>query len=288
MFLLCKAAEVTQTHSISERLKPEDSQIGNNSNIGETSQYRFYRKNDISGSEHVQSHTSTRWSPWTPIPGSHNIKYNSSHQNGNVTNSSMDTDANVISDRINGTRNTTKSEEPLSNGTFNGTYFNTTHQSTFLNYDNGSHTVAPSPEATSSVSKTHTTKTRKTYSKSMTYYFWDTIFLILKCFKHHWRTGLVDCVTARTSTLLEDLLGIGGTRREQLQLQLQLQNSDSNELMPYDEVLEETPRHDEEGLQLADDDEGDEEDEEDEDVYDEGTRDSSEGESCNNNIKIRD
>jgi hypothetical protein len=113
------------------------------------------------------------------------------------------------------------------------------------------------------------TKTRTSYSKGLTYYFWDTIFLVLKCFKYHWKTGLVDCVSARASTLLEGLLGIGTTRRQQAA------DKEGSGLLPYDEVLEESPRNDEEGLQIEED---YEEDEEDEDVYDEGTRDSSEGE----------
>jgi hypothetical protein len=103
----------------------------------------------------------------------------------------------------------------------------------------------------------------------MSYYFWDTVFLILKCFKYHWKDGLVDCVTARASTLMDELLGTGATRRQHLM------DKEGNGLVPYQEVLEESPRNDEEGLQIEED---DDEDEEDEDVYDEGTRDSSEGE----------
>jgi hypothetical protein len=135
-----------------------------------------------------------------------------------------------------------------------------------MNYGNGSRVDTPSSESTNRVSKT---KIRTSYSKGMSYYFWDTIFLILKCFKYHWKAGLVDCVTARASTLLDELLGTGATRRQHLK------DKEGNGLVPYQEVLEESPRNDEEGLQIEED---DEDDEEDEDVYDEGTRDSSEGE----------
>jgi hypothetical protein len=69
---------------------------------------------------------------------------------------------------------------------------------------------------------------------------------------------------------LEELLGIGGTRRHQVP------DKDQNQLVPYKEVLEESPRNDEDGLQIGEDDEYEDEDEE--DVYDEGIRDSSEGE----------
>jgi len=82
---------------------------------------------------------------------------------------------------------------------------------------------------------------------------------------------MVECVTARASTLLGGLLGIGGRRRHQLL------NREGSELVPYDETLEESPRNDEEGLPIEEDEEEEDEDEE-EEVYDEGKTDSREGE----------
>jgi hypothetical protein len=266
MFILCKTAEITQTHSLSETLKQKDFHSENNSDIEGSNKFKFYKRNDIIASEQIQPHTNTKWSPWTPIPNGHNLRYNTS------TN-----DVNIIAAGNNATRNNTKLEETVSKGTFNKTFSNTTHQSAFTNNNNRSHVVTSSSESTKSISNTHNAKPRISHSKGMTYYFWDAILLILKCFKYHWKTGMVDCVTARASTLLEGLLGIGGTRRHQVL------NKEQNELMPYNEVLEETPRNDEEGLQIGEDDEYEDEDEE--DVYDEGNRDSSEGElvrKCNN------
>jgi hypothetical protein len=266
--MLCKTAEVTETHPVSETLKHKDYHSVNNNGTQESNQFRFYKRNDSSASEQIQPHTNTKWSPWIPIPNGHNLKYNSSYQKENTTNSSTDGVVNIITTGNNGIRNNTKLEQTVSNVTLNETLLNVTHQSASRNYNNQSHVVTPSSETTKSMFNTHNTKNRITYSKGITYYFWDTIFLILKCFKDHWKTGVVDCVTARASTLLDGLLGIGGTRRHQIL------DKEGNELVPYNEVLQESPRNDEEGLQMEDEDE----DEEDDEVYDEGNRDSSEGE----------
>lgn len=268
LFILCKTAEISQTHSASETLKYKDFQSENNSDTEGSNQFRFHKRNDITASEQTQPHTNTKWSPWTPIPNGHNLRYNTSNQKENIT-SVKEINVNIVAAGNNATRNNTELEQTVSNATINETFPNTTQQSASTNYNNRSHVVTSSSESTKSISNTYNTKTRISHSKGMTYYFWDTIFLILKCFKYHWKTGMVDCVTARASTLLEGLLGIGGTRRHQML------NKEPNELEPY-EVLQETPRNDEEGLQIGDDDEY--EDEEEEDVYDEGIRDSSEGE----------
>lgn len=273
MFILCKTAEITQTHSVSEMQKHKDSHSANNSDTEGSNQFRFYKRNDILVAEQTQPHTNTKWSPWTPIPNGHNLRYNTTNLKENAVTSIVESDVNIIvAAGNNATRNNTKLEQTVSNGTFNEIFSNTTYQSASADYNNRSHVVTSSSESTKSISNTHNTKTRISHSKGMTYYFWDTIFLILKCFKYHWKTGVVDCVTARASTLLEGLLGIGGNKRHQLL------NKEQNELMPYDEVLEESPRNDEEGLQIGEDDEYEDEDGDEEDVYDEGTRDSSEGE----------
>jgi hypothetical protein len=265
--MLCKTAEITQTHSASETLKHKDSHSANNSDTEGPNQFRFYKRNDIASSEQIQPHTNTKWTPWTPIPNGHNLRYNTSNQNENAVNSSTGSDVNIIATANNATGNNTKLQQTASKGIYNETFSNTTHQSASTSYNNESQVVTPSSESTKGVSNIHNTKTRISHSKGMTYYFWDTIFSILKCFKYHWKTGVVDCVTARASTLLEELLGIGGTRRHQTL------DKEGNELVPYNELLVESPRNDEEGLQIGEDDEYDEEDGD-----EEGTRDSSEGE----------
>jgi hypothetical protein len=268
IFISCKTAEITQTHSVSDTLRHKDSHNANNSDTEGSNQLRFYKRNDVIASEQIQ-HSNTKWSPWIPIPKGHNLRYNTSNLKENIVTSSTESDDNIIATGNNATTNNTELEDTVSNGTFNETSSNATHQSAFLNDNNRSHVVTSSSESTKRISNAHNAKTRISHSKGVTYYFWDTIFLILKCFKYHWKTGVVDCVTARASTLLEGLLGIGGTRRHQVL------NKEQNELVPYNEILEETPRNDE-GLEIGDDDEYEDEDEE--DVYDEGTRDSSEGE----------
>jgi hypothetical protein len=162
-------------------------------------------------------------------------------------------------------------EFTLSNMTLNETFLNNTNQidTASINHNRQNYVVTPSSETTKSISNIRGTKTRISYSKGITYYFWDTVFLILKCFKDSWKTGVVDCVTARASSMLEGLLGFGGTRRHQQV------NQDGFQLMPYDEILEESPRN-EEGLPFDDDDE--EEEEEEQETYDEQTTDSREGE----------
>jgi hypothetical protein len=271
--MLCKTAEITQTNSASETLKHKDSQSSNNSDIEGPNQFRFYKRNDILSSEQTQPHTNTKWTPWTPIPNGHNLRYNISDENENGANSSTSSHVNIIAAGNDVTRNNTKLGQTVSNGTHNEIFLNTTqNQSASTSYNNRGHVITSSSESIKSPSNTHNTKPRISHSKGMTYYFWDTIFLILKCFKYHWKTGVVDCVTARASTLLEELLGIGGNRRHQML------DKEGNELAPYNEVLEESPRNDEEGLQIGEDDEDEYEDEDENDVYEEGTRDSSEGE----------
>jgi hypothetical protein len=155
--------------------------------------------------------------------------------------------------------------------TLNETFPNETNQTdtASLNHNRPNYVVTPSSETTKGMSKVRDKKTRTSYSRGITYYFWDTVFLILKCFKDHWKTGIIDCVTARASTMLDGLLGIGDTRRHQLLKQ--------GGLMPYDETLEETPRN-EEGLPLDEDDEEDQEEQEAYDEEEEEATDSREGE----------
>jgi hypothetical protein len=280
MFILCRTAEITKLHSASEAvLKPENSHSGSSSFVQESNEFGFYKKNDSSTPSLIQPHTNTKWSPWIPIPHGYNLKDNSTIQKGNTPNASTE---NSADDYIgnNSVSNKTDVEFTLSNSTLKETFLNKTNQTdtATINNNKQSYVVTPSSETTKSLSNVRNTKTRISYPKGITYYFWDTVFLILKCFKDHWKTGIVDCMTARASTMWEGLLGIVGTGRHPIL------NKGGFELMPYDEILEESPRN-EEGLPLDDD---DEEEDEEQDVYDEETTDSREGElaSCLNSCYV--
>lgn len=268
MFILCKAAEIPKIHSAGEAApKPEHSHSGSSSFVQESNELRFHKKSDSSASSLIPPHTNTKWSPWIPIPHEYNLKENFSVQRGNILNASMENsgDGHIGNYSVS---NKTIVELILSNMTLNETFLNKTNQTdtASLNHNRPNYVVTPSSETTKIMSNVRNKKTRTSYSRGITYYFWDTVFLVLKCFKDHWKTGVIDCMTARASTMLDDLLGIGGTRRHQLVNQ--------GGLMPYDEILEESPRN-EKGLPLEDD---DEEDEEEQDAYDEETTDSREGE----------
>jgi hypothetical protein len=272
MFILCKAAEIPNMYSARESASEADkSHSGSSSFLKESNEFRFYKKNDNSTSSLIPPHTNTKWSPWIPIPHGHNLKDNSSIQKGNTLNASMENSGNDYIGN-NSISNKTDVEFALSNATLNETLLNKTNQTDTASINNNkqSYFVTPSSETTKSLSNMRHTKTRIPYAKGITYYFWDTVFLILKCFKDHWKTGIVDCMTARASTALGDLLGIGGTRRHQIL------NKGGFQLMPYDEILVESPRNEEE-LPLDEDEEEDEEE-----VYDDETTDSREGEfaSC--------
>lgn len=265
MFVLCKTTEIPKAYSSNETLINEGIHSGNNV-VQESNQFKFYQKTNSSSSEHIPPHTNTKWSPWTPIPGRYSLKHSLSMQRDNSTNSGMVNGTEIMIAVKNDVRNSTNMEVKLSNTTFNQTLFNKANQSDpeTINSTNQSYVVTPPSEIIKTVSNTYrNTRNRISYSKGMTYYFWDTVYLILKCFKDHWKSGVVDCVTSRASTLLDGLLGIG-TRNHQLL------NKEGFELIPYDEILEESPRNDEE-LPLEDD-EGDE------DVYDDENKDSREGE----------
>lgn len=269
MFLLCKTAEIPKIHSAGEAAsKPENSHSGSSSFVQESNEFRFHKKNDSSTSL-IPPHTNTKWSPWIPIPHEDNLKESSSGKRGNILNASMENSGNGYIGNYS-VSNKTSVELMSSNMTLNETFLNKKNQTdtASINHNRQNYVVTPSSETTKSMSNVRNKKTRNSYSRGITYYFWDTIFLILKCFKDHWKTGVVDCVTARASTMLDSLLGIGGTKRHQLVNQ--------SGLMPYDEILEESPRN-EEGLPLDDDDD-EEEEEEEQEAYDEETSDSREGE----------
>jgi len=268
LFMLCKTAEIPKIHSVEEAAsKPENSYSGSSGFVQESNEYRFHKKNDSSASSLLPPHTNTKWSPWIPIPHEYYLKENASVQRGNILNASMENSGNGYIGNYS-VSNKTIVELTLSNMTLNETFLNKTNQTdtASLIHNRPNYVVTPSSQTTKTMSKVRDKKTRTSYSRGITYYFWDTVFLILKCFKDHWKTGVIDCVTARASTMLDGLLGIGDTRRHQLVNQ--------GGLMPYDEFLEESPRN-EEGLPLDDD---DEEEEEEQEVYDEETTDSREGE----------
>ena len=270
MFVLCKSAEIPTIHSAGEAAsKPENSYSGSSSLLQESNEFRFHKKNESSTSL-IPPHTNTKWSPWVPIPHEYSVKGNSSVQRGNILNAGMENSGNGYIGNYN-VSNKTSVEMTLSNMTLNETFLNKTKQTdtAFLNHNRPNYVVTPSSETTKGISNVRDKKTRTSYSRGITYYFWDTVFLFLKCFKDHWKTGIIDCVTARTSTILDGLLGIGGTRKHQLVNQ--------GGLMPYDEILEESPRN-KERLPLDEDDDEDEEEEEEEDAYDDETTDSREGE----------
>jgi hypothetical protein len=266
MFILCKTDEIPKIHSAGEAASnSENSHSGRNSFVQESNEFRFHKKNDSSASSLIPPHTNTKWSPWIPIPHEYNLKENSSVQRGNILTASMENSGNGY---IGNYSVSNKTSVTLSNMTLNETSLNKTNQTdaASLIHNRPNYVVTPSSETIKSMSNVRDKKTRTSYSRGITYYFWDTVFLISKCFKDHWKTGVIDCVTARASTMLDGLLGIGGTRRHQLVNQ--------GGLMPYDEILEETPRN-EEGLPLDDD---DEEEEDEQEAYDEDTTDSREGE----------
>jgi hypothetical protein len=269
MFILCKTAEIPKIYSAGEAAsKPENSHSGSSSFVQESNEFRFHKKND-SATSLMPPHTNTKWSPWIPVPHEYNLKENSSVQRRNILNASTENSGNGYIGNYS-VSNKTSVELKLSNTTLNETFLNKTNQTdtASLIHNRPNYVVTPSSKTTKSMSNVRGKKTRTSYSRGITYYFWDTVFLILKCFKDQWKTGVIDCVTARATTMLDGLLGIGGTRRQQLVNQ--------GGLMPYGEILEETPRN-EEGLPLDDDDDDEEEDEEQE-AYDEETTDSSEGE----------
>jgi hypothetical protein len=273
MLILCKTAEIPKTYSARE----ETSETGNSHSVSsnsvqEPNVFRFYKQNDSSTSTQIPPHTNTKWSSWIPIPHGNNLKDNVSVRKESTLNASLGNAGNV--NRNNNTvSNKTGVEFTLSNTALNDTFLDKANQTdtASINHNNRSYVVTPSSETTKGMSNTRNTKTRAPYAKGITYYFWDTVFLILKCFKDHWKTGIVDCMTARATTMLDGLLGLGSRRRHQLA------SKGEFELMPYDEILEESPRNDEEGLALDED----EEEEEEQEVYDD-TTDSREGElvSC--------
>ena len=263
MFVLCKTAEIPQIHSAGEAAsKPENSHSGSSSFLQESSEFRFHKKNDSSTSL-IPPHTNTKWSPWIPISHEYNLKESSSGQRGNILNASMENTGNGYIGNYS-VSNKTSVELTSFNTTLNETFLNRTNQTdtSSLIHNRPNYVVTPSSETTKSMSNVRNKKTRTSYSRGITYYFWDTVFLILKCFKDHWKTGVIECVTARASAML----GIGGTKRHQLVNQ--------GGLVPYDEILEESPRN-EEDLPLDDD---DDEEEEEQEAYDEETTDSREGE----------
>jgi hypothetical protein len=271
MFILCKTAEIPKIHSAGEAASnPENSHSGSSIFVQESNEFRFHKKNDSSTTSLIPPHTNTKWSPWIPIPHDYNLKENSSFQRRNILNASMENSGNGYIGNYS-VSNKTSVELTLSNMTLEETYLNKTNQTdtASLNHTRPNYVVTPSSETTKSMSNVRDKKTRTSYSRGITYYFWDTVFLILKCFKDNWKTGVIDCVTARASTMLDGLLGIGDTRRHQLVNQ--------GGLMPYDEVLIESPRN-EERVPLDEDDEEEEEEEEDQESYDEETTDSREGE----------
>jgi len=268
MFVLCKTAEIPEIDSAGEAAsKPKNSHSGSSSFAQESNEFRLHKINDSSTSL-IPPQTNTKWSPWIPISHEYNLKESSSAQRGNILNASMENSGNGYTGNYS-VSNKTSVELTLSNMTLNETFLNRTNQidTASVNHNRPNYVVTPSSETTKSMSNVRNKKTRTSYSREITYYFWDTVFFILKCFKDHWKTGVVGCVTARASTVLDGLLGIGGTKRHQLVNQ--------GGLMPYDEILEESPRN-EEGLPLDDDDE--EEEEEGDEAYDEETTDSREGE----------
>lgn len=270
MFILCKTAEIPKIHSAGEAAsKPENSHSGSSSFVQESNEFSFHKKNDSSTPSLIPSHTNTKWSPWIPIPHEYYLKENSSVQRGNNLNASMENSGNGYIGNYS-VSNKSSVELTLSNMTLNETFLNKTNQTdtASLNHNTPNYVVTPSSETTKSMVNVRYKKTRTSYSRGITYYFWDTVFLILKCFKDHWKTGVIDCVTARASTMLDGLLGIGGTRRHELVKQ--------DGLMPYNEILEESPRN-EERLPLDEDDDDDEEEEEEQEAYDEETTDSREG-----------
>jgi hypothetical protein len=270
VFLLCKAAEIPKIHSAGEAASTsENSHSGSSSFVQEYNEFGFRKKNDSSPSLLTPPHTNTKWSPWIPIPHDYKPKENSLVQTGNILNASMENSGNAYNGN-HSVSNKTSVEFTWSNITLDETFLNKTNQTdtASINHQRQNYVVTPSSETTKNKSKVRGTKTLISYSRGITYYFWDTVFLILKCFKDHWKTGVIDCVTARASTVLDGLLGNGDRRQ-------QLVNQSGVELMPYGEFLEETPRN-EEGLPLDDDDE--EEEEEDQEAYDEETSDSREGE----------
>jgi hypothetical protein len=266
MIILCKTAEIPEAHSTSETLKHEDIHSGNNNVVQESNHFRFYQRNNSSTLQQLTPHTNTKWSPWTPIPNVNNLKHNFSTQRDNTTNSSIVNGTDIFTTGNNDVSNSTILQLIVTNTTFNQTYLNRTNQIDSAN-NSQNFLVTPSSATVTTMSNTYrNTKNRISYAKGITYYFWDSVYLILKCFKDHWMNGVVDCVTSRASTLLDGLLGIGSTRRHQLL------EKEGFELVPYNESLEESPRNDE-GLAIEDDDEDEEE------VYDEGNIDSREGES---------
>ena len=265
MFVLCKTAEIPKIDSAGEAAsKPQNSHSGSSSFVQEPNEFRFHKKNDSSTSL-IPPHTNTKWSPWIPIQHEYNLKESSSGQRGNILNASMENSGNGYIGNYS-VSNKTSVELTLSNMNLNETFLNRTNQNdtASINHNRPNYVATPSSETTKSMSNVRNKKTRTSYSRGITYYFWDTVFFILKCLKDHWKTGVVDCVTARASTVLDVLLGIGGNGRHQLVNQ--------SGLIPYDEFLEETPRN--EGLPLDDDDE----EEEEEEAYDDETTDSGEGE----------
>jgi hypothetical protein len=269
MFVLCKTAEIPKIYSAGEAAsKSENSHGGSSSFVQESNEFSFHKKNDSSTPSLIPPHTNTKWSPWIPIPHEYYLKENSSVQRGNNLNASMENSGNGYIGNYS-VSNKSSVELTLSNTTLNETFLNKTNQNdtASLNHNRPNYVVTPSSETTKSMANVRYKKTRTSYSRGITYYFWDTVFLILRCFKDHWKTGVIDCVTARASTMLDGLLGIGGTRRHELVNQ--------GGLMPYDEILEESPRN-EERLPLDEDD--DEEEEEEQEAYDEETTDSREGE----------
>jgi hypothetical protein len=267
IFILCETAEIPKEHSTNETLKNEA--IDSGKSIQESNQFRFYQRNNNSSPEHVLPHTNTKWAPWTPVPDGNILKYNLFMRGDNVT----------VSSKLNGTiavitgnedlGNSTDMELTASNTTFDHTVLNNAKETDPATSSSNSHSyaVTPSSDSTKTVPDSYrNTRNRISYAKGITYYFWDTVYLILKCFKDHWKIGVIDCVTSRASTLLDGLLEIGSASRHQFL------SKEVFDLIPYDETLVESPRNDE-GLPI----EVDEEDEE-EDVYDEGSKDSGEGE----------
>jgi hypothetical protein len=270
-FILCKTAEIPKIHSAGEAASnPENSDSGSSSFVQEYNEFRFHKKNDSSPSSLIPPHTNTKWSPWIPIPHDYIPKEISLVQKGNILNASMENSGNEYIGN-NSISNKTSVEFTLSNMTLNETFLNKTNQTdtASINHRIPNYVVTPSSEMTKNKSNVRDTKARVSYSRGITYYLWDTVFLILKCFKDHWKTGVIDCVTARASTMLDGLLGIGGNTRHQLV------NQSGAGWMPYNAILEETPRNEEE-LPLDDDDE--DEDEEEQEAYDDETTDSREGE----------
>ena len=252
--IFCFIFSITKTQEVSRGFASSDADInlktGNNIEKGfqPSTSYAFKPKNYNTTLERPPSYVYSKWLPgmtqnMNPIEAASD--YNLNATNGNTTNIF---DIKLIQDI---------------EDTENGSLSNSTNSLNFTF------------ESRNNLSG-YRKKNKQLYSKGITHYFWDSVYVLFSCFREHWTEGVIDCVTARATTILDGLFGMDDKHNELL-------SKDVFGLFSHETDLEETPRQDidDDGMPLSLVDEGDEEEEAEDYEQDEGTavaKDSREGE----------